>query len=233
MKNTTTLRYLLVCIGILFITNKVTAQQETQYMYNPASINPAYIGSKSTLNIHSLYRTQWIGLDGAPEVLNLGIYSPIGIKNVGVGLGFTNDRIGPSSQNNLYADFSYTISIAENTRLSFGLRTGLSLLDVNPTKLNIRHPNDHNLDLKNYQAPMIGTGFYLFHESWYLGISLPNILETKYYNDVQVSTATKKSHFYFIREYIFTLNSNLQFKPAFLTKYVQGTPLSIDFSSIF
>lgn len=234
MKNKRTLFYLVVSIGVLFVVNKTYAQQEsqyTQYMYNPASINPAYIGSKNTLNILSLYRTQWIGLDGAPEVLNLGLYAPIGIKNVGAGLGFTNDRIGPSSQNNLHADFSYTISITENTRLAFGLRAGLSLLSVDPNKLNIRHLNDHNLDLKNYQSPMMGTGFYLFHESWYLGASIPNLLETKYYNEVQVSTATRKSHLYFMGGYVFTLSPDLQFKPAFLTKYVQGIPLSVDFSA--
>lgn len=234
MKNKRTLFYLVVSMGIIFIANNTYAQQEsqyTQYMYNPASINPAYIGSKNTLNILSLYRTQWVGLDGAPEVLNLGVYAPIGIKNVGVGFGFTSDKIGPASQNNVHVDFSYSIPISQNTHLAFGLRAGLSLLSVDPSKLSIRHPNDHNLDLKNYQSPMIGTGFYLFHESWYLGISLPNFLETKYYNDVQVSTATRKSHLYFTGGYIFTLNPNLQFKPAFLTKYVQGAPLSIDLSA--
>ena len=41
--------------------------QYTQYMFNTMSVNPAYAGSRGQLSIAGLYRSQWVGLNGAPE----------------------------------------------------------------------------------------------------------------------------------------------------------------------
>lgn len=235
MKTQNVILYVFLSLGFFSVSiHNLYAQQEpqyTQYMYNPMSINPAYVGSRNTLNILSLYRTQWVGLDGAPQTLNLGIHSPIGVSPVGVGLGFTSDKIGPSSQSVVESDFSYTISITRNTQLAFGVRAGMSLLSVDPNKLLIYDPNDHNLELKDYQSPIIGTGLYLFTDNWYIGFSTPNLLETKYYNDVQVSTATRKNHIYLMGGYVLHINPYLQLKPAFMMKHVSGAPLSLDLSA--
>ena len=47
--------------------------QYTQYMYNPTSINPAYAGSRGSLSIFGHYRTQWVGLEGAPKTASVSI----------------------------------------------------------------------------------------------------------------------------------------------------------------
>lgn len=47
------------------------------------------------------------------------------------------------------------------------------------------------------------------------------------------SIATEKPHYFFIRGPIFDLNSNLKFKPAFLTKIFQGASLQLDVSLNF
>uniref|UniRef100_UPI0039AF6E50 type IX secretion system membrane protein PorP/SprF n=1 Tax=Myroides odoratus TaxID=256 RepID=UPI0039AF6E50 len=74
MKRYNTIRNsVLVSLGLLF-AQQVSAQQDpqyTQYMYNPASINPAYSGSVDHLQLFGLYRTQWVGLDGAPRTAYL------------------------------------------------------------------------------------------------------------------------------------------------------------------
>ena len=65
---------------IMFLSWAVSAQQEpqyTQYMYNPSQINPAYSGSMGYASVFGLYRTQWVGLDGAPKTANLGFHKPI------------------------------------------------------------------------------------------------------------------------------------------------------------
>jgi type IX secretion system PorP/SprF family membrane protein len=212
----------------------VQAQQDsqyTQYMYNTVSVNPAYAGTRGSLSMLGIYRNQWVGLDGAPETLNFSANSPIGIQGVGVGLGFTSDKIGPSAESIITADFSYTIPISENTKLSFGIKGGLSLLDLDPNKLLIYDPNDYDLSQKSYSSPIVGAGLYLHSEKWYVGLSSPNLLETEHYDDVQLSTATEKTHIYLIGGYVFTLNPNLKLKPAVLAKGVIGAPLAVDVSA--
>ena len=205
--------------------------QYTQYMYNTTSVNPAYAGTRGSLNIIGLYRNQWVGLDGAPETINFSLNSPIGIRGVGLGLGFTSDKLGPSTESLVTADFSYSLQIANNLKISFGIKGGLSLFDLDPNKLMIFDPNDYNLTRENSTAPVVGAGFYLYADRWYLGVSTPNFLETQHYDGFQVSTATEKRHLYFIGGYVFDLNDNLKLKPAFMVKAVTGAPLAVDVSA--
>lgn len=227
--------FVFMLLGCMFsAAPDVQAQQDsqfTQYMYNTVSINPAYAGTRGSLSMLGDYRNQWIGLDGAPETLNFSVHSPIGVQGVGLGLGFTSDKIGPSVESIVTADFSYTVNVSEGTQLSFGLKGGFSFLDIDPTKLVIYDPNDYDLSENNYRSPIIGAGLYLHSENWYLGLSSPNFLETDHYDDVQVSTATEKTHVYFIAGYVFTLNPNLKLKPTLLAKAVSGAPLAIDVSA--
>lgn len=224
-----------VSFGLLLLPmNSAYGQQEsqyTQYMYNTMHFNPGYTGSRGSLNMTGIYRNQWVGLDGAPKTLTFGMHSPIGVQGVGLGLGFMSDQIGPSSQSFIEADFSYTINVAEELKLSFGVRGGLSLLDVDPSKLLIYDPNDYNLERKNYSSPRVGAGAYLYADNWYVGLSSPNFLETEHFDDVVVATATEKAHFYLMGGYVFTLNPDLKLKPAFLAKAVSGAPLSVDVSA--
>ena len=57
--------------------------QYTQYMYNTLSVNPAYAGSRGELSMTAIYRSQWTGLDGAPETFNINFHSPIRNSRVG------------------------------------------------------------------------------------------------------------------------------------------------------
>lgn len=225
---------LVLFVSTFFMAPTIQAQQDsqfTQYMYNTITVNPAYAGSRGSLSVLGLYRNQWVGLDGAPETLNFSAHSPIGIKGIGLGMSFTSDKIGPSSESFITADFSYTIQLAEELKLSFGIKGGMSIWSLDPNKLNIYDPNDYNLRQQNNSSPIIGAGFYLHTEKWYVGLSSPNFLETDHYDDIQVSMATEKTHIYLIGGYVFTLNPNLKLKPAVLAKAVIGSPWAIDISA--
>lgn len=93
--------------------------QYTQYMYNAININPAYAGSRGALSVFGLYRTQWVGLDGAPETSSFSINTPINNSNLGIGLSLVNDKIGPTNENNISADLSYSIQTSPDFKLSF------------------------------------------------------------------------------------------------------------------
>jgi type IX secretion system PorP/SprF family membrane protein len=202
-------------------------------MYNTQVINPAYAGNRGLLSISGLYRTQWVGLEGAPETLNFSLNSPLGKKGIGIGLAIISDKIGPSSENNLTLDVSYTIPLSQNTRLSFGIKGGINLLNVDYSKLNIFNPADPDFssNIRDRLSPLIGSGVYLHHkERWYLGLSSPNFLNTTHYDDIASSTATERIHLYGIAGYVFDINNTIKLKPAALAKMVPGAPLSMDFS---
>lgn len=205
--------------------------QFTQYMYNTVSFNPAYTATRGSLSFTGLYRNQWVGLEGAPENFDFSVNSPIGVKGVGLGLGFNHDKIGPTTKSNFTADFSYILPMNEDDlKLSFGVKGGLSMMNVNPNKLTIYNPNDYDLRMDDFSAPIFGVGLYLYTEKWFVGLSTPNVLETKYYEDVQRSYASYKSHFYLIGGYVFDINPEFKLKPAALIKATSGAPIAIDLS---
>lgn len=224
---------------LLFYTENLFSQQDpqyTNYMYNTTVINPAYAGTRETVSILGLYRAQWVGLDGAPVTSSVSIHSPLNDSNLGLGLSVVNDEIGPSVENTISVDISYRIQLGNLSTLSFGFKGTANILNVDYTKLSIYDPTDPQLqnNVDNRFAPNLGAGFYWYSDQYYLGLSVPNFLETKHYDDNNMSSLAKeRMHYYFMGGYVFNLSDSIQFKPAFLTKVVAGTPLQVDITANF
>lgn len=217
-------------------TSGAFAQQESQYsqyMYNTMSFNPGYTGSREVVSALALYRTQWVGLDGAPTTLNFSVQSPLGYHGNGIGLNVTRDEIGPSKTSNAMLNYAYTIIGGDDVRYSFGLSAGIQHMEVDYTKLNIENPDPYLNGTLSQFSPNIGAGFYVHTTNWYAGVSVPQILQTDFYDDVASTVYKSKSHFYAMGGYVFDLSDNLKFKPAALVKAVSGAPLGIDVSANF
>ena len=213
------------------------AQQDaqfTQYMYNTININPAYAGSRGVMSIFGLHRTQWVGLDGAPTTNAFSINTPINNSNLGLGVSLVSDKIGPTSDNTISADLSYTISMNEDYKLSFGLKASGNMFNLDTEKLTPAQANDPNLqNFNNEFSPNFGAGVYLHSDKLYLGLSVPNFLQDSKYNDNDVAVFQERMNFYFIGGYVFDLGPSIKFKPAVLTKVVTGAPLQVDASANF
>ncbi|TLP74008.1 type IX secretion system membrane protein PorP/SprF [Maribacter sp. ACAM166] len=208
--------------------------QYTQYMYNTVSVNPAYAGSRGHISIAALHRSQWIGLEGAPTTQTLNVHSPIGYRGVGLGLSIVNDKIGPTSETNFDVDFSYTVWTSSEGRLSFGLKASANLLDIRFSELN-QYSTDPILqqDIDNRLSPNIGAGVYYHTNKFYLGLSIPRLLETTHFQKTNLSTAKEQMNLYLITGYVWDLNEFVKFKPTLLTKLVLGAPLQVDLSANF
>ena len=208
--------------------------QYTQYMYNTETVNPAYAGSRGVMSIFGLYRTQWVGLDGAPKTGAFSINSPIENTNLGVGVTFINDQIGPTVDNTIAADISYTIQTSEVYKLSFGIKGTADLFNLDVTKLNYTDQADPLLqNLHNNFSPNVGAGVYFHSDKSYFGLSIPDFFQTKRYSDNDIAVYKERMNLYVIGGYVFDLSPDLKFKPAFLAKTVEGAPLQLDLSGNF
>ena len=232
---------LILVLGFGFEANAQQDAQYTQYMYNTQIVNPAYVGSRGSLDFTALYRTQWVGLDGAPETGTFTLNSPIGVaENMGLGLSIVMDRLGPAKESNITVDYSYTINTSDTYKLAFGLKAGIDLLDVDFSLLNIFDEGDvfeNNID--NRLQPQIGAGVYYYSDKFYAGLSVPNFLNTKHFDESEIgptsaqTIAAERLHYFFITGYVFDVSENLKFKPAILSKLVAGSPLQVDVSANF
>jgi len=224
-----------IILMFLFFSVVCSAQQDaqyTQYMYNTIAINPAYAGSRGALSVFGLYRTQWIGLDGAPETSTFSINTPLNNSNLGLGVSLVNDKIGPTNENTLSADLSYSVPTSETFKLSFGIKATANLFNLDINKLNPENQGDPQFqNLNNRITPNIGAGVYWHSDKAYLGLSIPNFIETNRFNDDDTAIFKDKINYYLMAGYVFDLNYYIKFKPAILTKMVQGAPLQVDASA--
>ena len=229
----------LLCVLSIQEINAQQDPQYTQYMYNTVAINPAYAGNRGVTSIIGLHRSQWVGLDGAPRTQSLSVHSPIGEGKVGLGLSIVNDALGPADETYIGADFSYTINTSDTGKLSFGLKAGGHILDVDFTKLNLFDPTDPRFsqNIDNKFSPIIGAGVYYHTNNFYAGISAPNLIETDHFDEGNNSNegssfvAEERIHYYGIMGYTFDLSPDLKFKPSTLVKLVAGTPLQVDLTA--
>ncbi|MDQ6473089.1 type IX secretion system membrane protein PorP/SprF [Flavobacterium sp. LHD-80] len=216
----------------------VAAQQDpqyTQYMYNTLSVNSAYAGSLGHLAITGIYRTQWVGLEGAPNTQSFTLDTPVA-KNVGLGLSVVSEEIGPSEEQYIDANFSYTIQSGQTHKLSFGIKGGGRVINIDWTKGSHRDPDTQfRENITNKFLPVVGAGLYWHGERDYIGIAIPNFMtrERYDYDDIADDLVNERMHVYLIGGIVFDLSAHTKFKPAALVKYVAGAPLIADFSANF
>lgn len=230
---------IILAISFFFLITKAIAQQDpqyTQYMYNMNIVNPAYTTAKdSTMNFGVLYRSQWAGAIGAPKTATLFIHSPINEK-IEVGFSLISDDIGDGvkKENNFYADFAYLLQFGNEHQLSLGLKAGFTSIRTNFNGFFLESGTPETdpaySDNVNKLLPNIGFGAFYFTDMYYIGLSLPNLLSSKHIdkNSVISSLGSENIHAFFTGGYIFTLSDSFKLKPAFMTKFVKGAPVSAD-----
>lgn len=222
---------------LIFIASHSFAQQDaqfTQYMYNVTNVNPAYAGSRDAASIYGMYRSQWIGLDGAPQTGAFSLHSPISDSRIGLGLSFVTDKIGPTEDNTFSIDFAYRVPTSPTWTLSFGLKASANLFSLDASKLNPQFINDPSLvSISNDFSPNFGAGIYWYSNKTYIGLSVPSFIETTKYSNVDISVYQNRLNYYLMGGHVFTISPEIDFKPAFLIKAVDGAPLQTDVSANF
>lgn len=232
---------LLQTIVILMFAGIFTMQSQqlpqfTQYMYNTISINPAYAGSREVLSIVGLHRSQWAGLDRAPETQTLSAHTPLRNEKIGLGLSFINDKLGYEKFTYLYGDFSYTIKLNEEIKLAFGLKAGFTQYNIDDELRNAESSDPGISGIQNRWEANIGSGMLLHTNRWYVGLSAPRLLNRDHNNVVANGInygVVDKISYYLTGGYVFDLSDNVKFKPATLIKATNGAPLSYDITANF
>ena len=236
IKHTKGTKFSLVIFFLLGICMSVSAQQDpmfTQYMHNPVSINPAYAGSRGTLNVVAMHRQQWVGIDGAPKTLALSLNSPFLKYNVGVGFTLLYDQLGPTKQTGLFGDYSYHLKLNNTTKLAFGIKGGLSIIEKDLNNL-VHYNDDEYLALNGYQKlylPNFGIGSYLYSNRFYIGFSIPKLLQNSLSDNKNTIVNKEERHYFFAGGVVIDVSENLKFKPSATLRVVKGSPVSTELSA--
>ena len=227
--------YILIMLSVgVEITYGQQLGQYTQYMSNELVINPAFAGAHEALSLTMVYRSQWIGLEGAPTTQSFSAHSLVKNKHIGLGLSVINDRIGIHRNFTLSTNYAYHLEIAPETFFSMGLLVGVNNQSSDFGSLSgfAQSPNDPSISEGNITQTnlQLGTGVYLRSPKLHLGLSAPKLFSGKTSSSDSSAVNLSKTHYFLYGRYRVPIHPNIKLQPGLLIKYLPGVPFSFDFS---
>ena len=224
---------------MLFANQKSIAQTEpmySQYMFNMLGVNPAYAGSREASSFNFFQRSQWIGLQGAPQTTSFSFDQSILNKRAGWGIQLYDDKIGVEKADGINIMGSTRIQVSENGILSGGLSLGLMNYRIDLMNVTGRFtPNDpafySNL---NKWTPSLGIGIYYNTDNFYAGVSIPNILKSRLTAFDLIRSGLQKvnqKHIFLTTGFVIPINEDLKLKPSTMIKMMEGAPIEADFNT--
>lgn len=230
---------------LLFLVSlSAYAQQATQYsmyMLNPFAFNPAYAGYDNSLSLTGVYRSQWVGLEGAPETRALSAHSPLYIIGGGVGIHLESENIGSWKQTSVYGAYAYALPTSTGS-LSIGLSAGFVQRELDGA--SVRTPGtilDDEGNPIDHQDPLLSTGLhsgaglsfnaglYYRNGNFDAGLSVLNLSETTIdMGDIQFKP--DRSFFAYLK-YRLKLSDDFHLEPSVVVKST-GEQTQTDFSGL-
>jgi type IX secretion system PorP/SprF family membrane protein len=232
---------LFVIITAFLLAGSAMGQQDpqfSQYYFNRQVINPAYAGVWETTSFMALARNQWTGWNGAPRTYTLSLQSPLDNQKVALGLNIVGDYVGKEKRFGLWGDYVYRVRLSETTDMRMGLKAGFTSYSNNLTEYRLSpgvNDPSFQVDLNSRFLPNFGMGFFIHNEHYFLGFSIPKVIDNDLKDDEysNFSGQAEARHFYLEGGALLKIDKDLLFKPGIMFKAVAEAPVQIDLSASF
>lgn len=226
---------IILILIITLVAYKTNAQQRSifsTYVFNPLILNPAYAGSLDLFSAIATNRNQWVNIDGAPNYQSISLHTAWVNNRVGTGLVATRDAVGIHEQYGVYGSYAYKVRFAHGI-LAMGLQGGFDNRNSNYAKLSIKDTQDPFLsnDASKFN-PNFGAGLYYANPKFFMGISVPYILNSKVFNVDDISSDEREARYYYLNTgAVFELSSAIKLNPSVLVRYQERAPVSFDINA--
>ena len=206
-----------------FIVQQIYAQQIPQFsqnMFNKLYNNPGFAGSEQAIRSTAMYRSQWMGFDGAPTQLNLSVDAAVPVLHGGLGLNIVKDDIAQFENLGIKAIYSYTTELGAG---QLGIGTSLGIMQIgNNGEFDAAEPNDPSIPPADKESGLeLGFGLYYNTQDVYIGLASNqlNEQELNYTTDAGNTSSFKlERHYFLIAGYYYPLSSELSLNPSFYLK---------------
>lgn len=190
-------RGIVLLFVLLLLMPFARAQFDTQigqYMYMQSSYNPAAVGDGNLMRVYGSHRMQFTGIKDAPMTTFFSFSSPfvIGKTKHGAGVRFMNDQFGLFSNQSLYLEYAYRLTLG-NGVLSVGADLGFVNLSFAVDSVDFGAGND---DYHQESDPVLegvsggengasgmgfdlGVGVYYSAPTWWVGASYGHLTNPK------------------------------------------------------
>lgn len=221
---------------LVFVSSLSFGQQLTQYSqwsWHQFALNPAHAGIKKCVDIHSLYRLQWVGFSGAPRSGFLTVGIPLNAKRRrylsarhGLGFKFESDEIGNFSSQRFNLAYAAHFNFNKFDRLSLGLYGGVVQTGYDPSQATTNIPDPVIASEGSYLAPDATVGAWFNSENYYAGLILQNLFGSQWRN---IGTNSRhRFHLALNGGYRLGLTESVSLLPSVLVKIPPAGPTAVD-----
>lgn len=215
-------------IGLLLTASLAVTAQNTlvpsvsNYHLTWTTINPAFSGFRDAISISSLYRSAMYGSLG-PSNMQLNVHSPIGNSKVAVGAVVAYDHT-PDVQNlySIMSTYAYRLYLGSG-RMAFGLSAGVYGVNSDLSSIPLRDQGDPSFPEHAYQRwfPNFGTGILYYTESYFVGLSVPELLSIPAESQDMGKFDFNNYRFILTGAYQFNVSEDVRLKPSLWIDYNQ------------
>jgi type IX secretion system PorP/SprF family membrane protein len=224
----------LVVLATFIFCTALSAQQLPDFSQYPSvlfHINPAYTGTKGTVDARLNYRKQWTGFSGAPVTQFLGVHTRLLKGRVGLGSTLYKDEMGPARM------FEYGFSAAyhlhfPDVEFSVGIGIRFNKYTMNSSDMTTHWEGDPAVipgvtaydKTKNAMA-----GVLLYNDRFHFGLGVQNVISSKVV--LAVGNIVKmKQHYFFTFGYNFHGHPDYVWENNLMGEYVDGLPMTINYN---
>ena len=201
------------------------AQQHSNFIFfeqNMSLFNPAFTGSEGSLaGLH--YRSAWSGIEDAPRVATF-IYHANNKSKAHWGISYLTDKVFVENQGIAALDYSYKLTVGVNTKFYLGIKAGAVYNNIYTGGIYriTQESNEVLNSVQDYMGPLIGAGVLLKSEKYFIGVSVPNILNSYKYKEQEglAAIAIDKPHLYITAGFDLKLNNSITLSPSILYRTV-------------
>ncbi len=207
----------------LFAVNAQQLPQYTQWYQNQFSTNPAFAGTKRCVDVHALYRNQWVGFDGARKSGFVTASIPLYTQRKaylttrhGAGFKFEHDQVGAFTFNRFNVAYAAHFNFDKHKRISFGLYAGMIQMGYDPSLTTVLDTDPAVYREGSIVAPDASFGILFKDEKYFFAAAFNNLIPTKW-SKVGNNSQTIL-HLELKGGYQFVVNENVSFIPAMIIR---------------
>jgi type IX secretion system PorP/SprF family membrane protein len=220
--------------------------QYSQYMNNNYLLNPAVAGTEDYIDVKLSYRTQWVGIEGAPKTYYASVNSSLGRLRTqskrtlhdwsrgfhAIGGLVYRDQTGPIARTALYGSYTYNLALTRSLRLALGVSVGMQQFSLDGSMLQFYNTSTTVANQAS-RVPDATVGLWLYNENFYAGVSsaqiLGNQLDIAYDPGTRLLSPNKLERHYFLTGGVrLPLGEDVSLVPSVLVKYMRPAPVSVD-----
>lgn len=221
--------YIIIIVS-LFLVQNVKSQQEysfTHYFEANPFFNPGASGSEDGHTFMGVFRKQWLGVDGSPTTGGLIYDHRLDKYNMGIGGNVFADKIGEMNLTTVNVNYAYRLKLNNNLTLGMGVNAGADFVTTDYDRLVYWDQQDPNIEggKVNSVLPKAGLGFNLQHDKFYVGISIPRLLNFNspdFHSINAPNLPMLTSHYYLTAGYEFDLKNDFTLNANTLIKYTRN-----------